>query len=543
MTVTAAARRNNYIRPLLTDLYQLTMAYAYWKAGKHEEHAAFDLFFRRSPFNGEFAVFAGLEEVLRFLSAFRFEEDDIAYLRDGRGDSTSGASPMTSCDPAFFEWLRAADCSQVKVYAVREGTMVFPRLPLMRVEGPLAVCQLLETTLLNLVNYASLEATNAARYRLAAGEHKVLLEFGLRRAQGPDGAVSASRYSYIGGFNGTSNVLAGKLFGIPVRGTHAHSFVSAFSRLDDLRSREIVDAAGERHDFVDKVLEIRERLGFIHSNEGELTAFISYAQAFPTEFLALVDTYDTLKSGVPNFICVAMALTMLGYRPVGVRLDSGDLAYLSKQTRAMFGSAAEKLSLSMEEVKIAASNDITEDILLSLNHQGHEIDVFGIGTHLVTCHSQPALGCVYKLVEVNSRPRIKLSQEVGKVTIPGKKEAYRLIGSEGYPLLDIMIRQGEAPPQAGARILCRHPFDEAKRVYVTPSQVLPLHILAWDGSWNNPGPSIDEIRAYVLQQMRSMRKDHLRPLNPTPYKISVTDSLYHFIHDLWMEEAPITEIH
>jgi nicotinate phosphoribosyltransferase len=530
---------NGYVNALLTDLYQLTMAYAYWQAGKHNDNATFDLFFRKCPFYGEFAVFAGLGEVMRFLRTFRLTSDDIDYLRNGRHGMPP---PLRGCSPAFFEWLSSIDCSQVRIHAIKEGTIVFPRIPLLRVEGPLAVCQLLETTLLNLVNYASLVATNATRFRLSAGKEKQLIEFGLRRAQGPDGAVSASHYSYIGGFNATSNVLAGKLFGIPVRGTHAHSFVSSYTHLGELAERTIEDAQGVTHDLVDMVLALREKLGFIHSNEGELAAFISYAQAFPAGYLALVDTYDTLKSGVPNFICVAAALMQLGYRPMGVRLDSGDLSYLSRATRRMFKEAGEALGLDLESLQIAASNDINEAILLSLNQQGHEIDVFGIGTHLVTCQTQPALGCVYKLVLVNDVPRIKLSQEVGKITIPGRKSVYRLLGSEGFPVLDLMIRDEEQPPSPCERILCRHPFDEAKRAYVTPSKVALLNDLVWNGGPTGPEPSIEEIRSWVLDQLGSFRQDHLRPLNPTPYKVSVSDSLYHFIHDLWMEEAPITEI-
>ncbi len=523
---------NSLVGPLLTDLYQLTMAYGYWKSGRHNDAAVFDLFFRRCPFGGEFVVFAGLEEGLRYLSSFPFTDAQMDYLR----------SLLPNCDPEFFAWLRTADGSRVKIYALREGSVVFPRIPLLRVEGPLAVAQLLETTLLNLVNYPSLMATNAARFRKAAGPDKVLVEFGLRRAQGPDGGLSASRYSYIGGFDATSNVLAGQLFGITVRGTHAHAFVSSFLGLDGLKDRTILDPQGRRHDLVDAVLQYRRELNYSNTNEGELTAFIAYAQAFPKGFLALVDTYDTLTSGVPNFLCVALALNGLGYRPVGIRLDSGDLAYLSRQARRMFQWVSERYSVDFARLAITASNDINEPTLLSLSQQGHEIDVFGIGTHLVTCEAQPALGCVYKLVEVNGRPRIKLSEDVSKMTIPGRKEAYRLVGANGKPLLDLLIRAGEEVPEAGKRILCRHPFDETKRAHVTPEQVLPLHQCVWDGRLTGPLPSLEEIRAYSLEQLASLREDHVRPLNATPYKVSVSSRLYDFIHTLWSQEAPIGEI-
>jgi len=522
---------NTLVSPLLTDFYQLTMAYAYWKSGRHEVPAVFDLFFRKNPFGGEFTVFAGLEEVLRFLSSFHFDVEQIEYLR----------GVMPGCEEGFWDWLGSIDCSAISVQAVPEGTIVFPRIPLLIVEGPLAIAQLLETTLLTLVNYPSLVATNAARFRIAAGRDKRLLEFGLRRAQGPDGGLSASRYCYIGGFDATSNVLAGRLFGIPVAGTQAHAFVSSFTSLNDLRETTLVDARGKRRDFLGLAQEYRHALGYRQSNEGELAAFIAYAQAFPRGFLALVDTYDTLKSGVPNFLAVALALAECGYQPVGIRLDSGDLAFLSREARRMFRAVSERYRVDFERLTIAASNDLNEQTLLSLNQQGHEIDVFGIGTHLVTCQAQPALGCVYKLVEIDGQPRIKLSQDMDKMTIPGRKEAYRLIGASGNPVVDLLIQAGEEKPRPGQRVLCRHPFDEAKRAYVTPTAIVPLHRPVWRGR-PVPQPSLNEIRAYVLEQLASMRQDHLRSLNPSPYKVSVSEKLYGFVHSLWMSEAPIAEI-
>ena len=220
---------NAFVSPMLTDMYQVTMAYAYWRAGRHDDAATFDMFFRKNPFGGEFTIFAGLEECIKFVQTFRFTPEHIAHLR----------RHLPTADPAFWDYLGSIDCSGVKIYAVAEGTVVFPRVPLLRVEGPLALGQLLETTLLNLCNYASLVCTNAARFRLAAGADKQLLEFGLRRAQGPDGAMSASRYTYMGGFDGTSNLLASQLYDIKPVGTHAHSLVSAFVSVDDLPSRMI----------------------------------------------------------------------------------------------------------------------------------------------------------------------------------------------------------------------------------------------------------------------------------------------------------------
>lgn len=265
-------------------------------------------------------------------------------------------------------------------------------------EGPLAMVQLLETTLLNLINFPSLIATNAARMRVAA-EGKRLLEFGLRRAQGPDGGLSASKYAYLGGFDGTSNVLAGKLFDISTAGTHAHSFVMSYTGLDDL-TRDTIQVVGSAQvvDFKSLVLQKRQLLQEVfvcENHDGELAAFIAYAQSFSEGFLSLVDTYDTLKSGVPNFMAVAWALLEVGYKPLGVRLDSGDLAYLSRMTRDMFRKFDQLFcdgKPTFAHLNIVASNDIKEDVLLALAREGHEIDTFGIGTHLVTCQSQPALG-------------------------------------------------------------------------------------------------------------------------------------------------------
>ena len=522
---------NPLVDSTLTDLYQLTMAYSYWKSGKMDQPAVFDVFFRKNPFGGEFTVFAGIEEVINYVSSFGFNDGQIDYLKQG---------PLKGCDPKFFEWLRTLDCSKLKIYSLEEGSLAFPAMPLIRVEGPLAIAQLLETTILCLINYPSLEATQAARFRLLAGFDRKLIEFGLRRAQGPDGGLSASRYSYIGGFDATSNVKAGELFGIPVMGTHAHSFVQAFQGLGDLKSRMLADAEGRERDFVDAVLQVRSALGYTDTNEGELASFISYAQGFPARFLALVDTYDTRRSGVPNFICVASTLKQFGYEPIGVRIDSEDLAYVSKETRKLFQSSAKKQGLDFSGLTITASNDINEIAMTEMQRQGHEINTFGIGTNQVTCEAQPALGCVYKLVMINGNPRIKLSK--GKITIPGRKEGYRLIGADSTPLLDVVIKVGDEAPEPGKKFFCRHPFEESKRAYVVPTEVRPLHRLYWDGKVARQPVDIHDTRNYVLQQLREFRPDHLRPVNPTPYKVSVSDELYSFIHGLWMQEAPIATL-
>ncbi|KAG5884882.1 hypothetical protein JTB14_025046 [Gonioctena quinquepunctata] len=500
--------QNSIVQPLLTDLYQITMAYAYWKTGKTEGNAVFDLFFRKNPFNGEFTIFGGLEECLKFLDKFEYSDSDILYLRQ---------ILPASVEEDFFKYLKSLSANKIKFYAVKEGTVVFPRVPLIRIEGPLIVAQLLETTLLNLVNFASLMATNAARYRLAAGKLK-LYEFGLRRAQGPDGGLSASKYSYIGGFDGTSNVLAGKLFNIPVKGTHAHSYITSFSGLTDLNTRMLTpNKGGGPRDFVESVLTWRETIASLFSivisevSDGEVAAFISFAIAFPNSFMALVDTYDVKRSGLLNFCAVALGLHDFGYKALGIRLDSGDLAYLSKVARDYFAkiSSVHKIPY-FKDLNIMASNDINEETILSLNEQGHCIDSFGIGTHLVTCQKQPALGCVYKLVELNGEPRIKLSHDVAKVTIP-----------------DLLQRSDEVPPAVQEKVLCRHPFEESKRAYVIPSRVENLLVLYWkDGKICQPLPNLQEIKENVHNSLKILRPDIKRSLNPTPYKVSMTERCF-----------------
>ncbi|XP_043662012.1 nicotinate phosphoribosyltransferase isoform X3 [Drosophila teissieri] len=282
--------QNGVVQPLLTDLYQITMAYAYWKSDKTDDTAVFDLFFRNNPFHGEFTIFAGLEECLKFLDSFHYSQSDIEYLKQTLPEGI---------EHEFFEYLGNLTARDVTLYAIDEGTVAFPRVPIIKIEGPLIIVQLLETTLLTLVNYASLMATNAARYRMVAGKHVKLLEFGLRRAQGPDGGLSASKYSYTGGFDGTSNVLAGKLFNIPVKGTHAHAYITSFSSIGELKTRLIKHKqTGILEDLLEHAIRHRALLSHLldvsteESSEGELAAMVSYAIAFPDGFMALVDTYD-----------------------------------------------------------------------------------------------------------------------------------------------------------------------------------------------------------------------------------------------------------
>eukprot|EP01042_Synura_sphagnicola_P000279 gene279-290_t len=395
--------------------------------------------------------------------------------------------------------------------------------------------------------------------RVAAGPSSRLLEFGLRRAQGPDGAVSASKYSYVGGFDGTSNVLAGKLFGIDAKGTMAHAYVMCCTSIDDVRIRKLVKAdQSEEVDLVDLVLAKKEILGFTSGpSMGELASFITYAIAFPSNFLALVDTYNTLRSGVPNFLAVGWALHDLGYYPVGIRLDSGDLAELSKAVRRMYLEADAKIGKEIfgakrsdgngNRVIVSASNDINEDSLYALNRQKHEIDLFGIGTHLVTCQQQPALGCVYKLVELNGTPRIKISEERGKTVLPCAKKVFRFFDEQDKPLLDYISTVQESDPVAHTEVLCRHPSDESKRVMAIPSRVQSELNLVWGagaesaiGPHSLPSPfDLKACRSLCVEELSVFGERLTRKDGPVGYPVYLSPALYDQLNFLWSTQVPI----
>ncbi|XP_071342629.1 nicotinate phosphoribosyltransferase isoform X2 [Trachinotus anak] len=520
------------VPPLLTDMYQFTMAYAYWRAGRHREPAVFELFFRDNPFGGGFSLFAGLHDCQLFLRSFRFTDADVEYLR-------SVLPPAT--DPAFFEFLRGLDCSGVTLRSVPEGTVVFARVPLMEVAGPLAVVQLLETSLLCLVNYASLVCSNAARFRLAAGPRRRLLEMGLRRAQGPDGGLTASRYTHIGGFDLTSNVQAGFLFGIPVAGTMAHSFVTSFTSLEEVWPQTLVAVGGDPDpvDFISLtkgwLSRVCELLGAEPGKirEGELAAFLSYAIAYPQNFLPVIDSYS-VGSGLLNFCAVALALCELGYRPVGVRLDSGDLCRQSVDVRRVFRLCSDHFSIpAFDSLIIVGTNNISEQSMAELNKKENEIDVVGVGTHLVTCTRQPSLGCVYKLVEVRGRPRMKISEDPEKSTVPGRKAVYRLVDAEGHPFLDLLCLALEPPPEAGVPLTCFPQGCDNSPISITPAQVTCLcQEVFTKGQVTHPPCSAAETRAKVQGSLQTLHPRHKRLQEPDSYTVALSEKLHNLVTEI-----------
>ncbi len=365
---------------LLTDLYQLTMAYGYWKLGLAEREAVFHLTFRKNPFGGGFAIAAGLEQAAHFLDGLAFSDDDVAYLA-----TLTGNDGQPLFEPGFLQYLSALEFT-LDIDGIPEGTAVFPHEPLLRVRGPLLQAQLVETALLNVINFQTLVASKAARV-CAAAQGDGVLEFGLRRAQGIDGGLTASRAAYIGGCTGTSNVLAGRVFGIPVKGTHAHSWVMCFDE--------------------------------------EADAFAAYADALPNNCVFLVDTYDTAQ-GVRHAVEVGRALRQRGHEMVGVRLDSGDLAALSKIARRILDEGG------FPDAIVVASNDLDEHAISRLKKNGATIAVWGVGTKLSTCFDQPALGGVYKLAAIRDadgawEDRVKLSEQDIKVSNPGIQQVRRFI--------------------------------------------------------------------------------------------------------------------
>lgn len=447
---------------IYTDFYELTMAQGYFLAGRKDEQACFDYFFRDIPFEGGYVIFAGLTDLLELLNDFRFQEDELNYLSEqGFRDE-------------FLSYLRNFELS-VDIQAVKEGEVVFPRTPLLRVEGSIIETQILETLILNILNFESLIATKASRMKYAAGDHKVL-DFGLRRAQG-FGGMQASKAAHIGGVEATSNVYSSFMHGIPASGTMAHSWIQSF--------------------------------------EDELTAFRKYAEYYPDECILLVDTYSTLESGLPNAIKVAKELEEQGYRLKGIRLDSGDLAYFSRKARQQLDDAG------LEYVKIAVSNQLDERLIKSLLTQDAPIDLFGVGTRLVTGNESPALDGVYKLASVNNEPKLKVSENIEKTTLPGRKKVMRYTDSGGTFYGDAILLEENDPGQT-----IHHPFYPAKHADVSALNAEALlHEIVRDGNLLIDLPTPAESAQYARQRLQKLNPEHKRFDNPHIYKVGISKKL------------------
>lgn len=460
---------------LLTDFYELTMMAGYWKEGRIEQQACFNYFFRSLPPHAGFGVAAGLGPFLEYLENLRFTDDDIAYL-----------ASLNLFEAEFLAFLRGFRPA-CEVSAVPEGTLVFPFEPVLQVDGTIFETQLIETALLNFMNYQTLIATKAARICLAANGEPVI-EFGLRRAHGPDGGVSGSRAAYIGGCTATSNVLAGKVYGIPVTGTHAHSWVMSYPN--------------------------------------ELDAFRAFTRLYPDRCVLLVDTYDTVKSGVPNAIRAFQEMRDRGVpvRPA-IRLDSGDLSKLSKIAHRMIREAG------FENPLIVASNDLEEDIIADLKRQGAKINAWGVGTHLITSFECPSLNGVYKLVAVrengNWTPRMKISSNLDKATDPARKELVRYYNAAGAPVGDLICRAGEPRAEDGI-IAGRHrvrPHHEAHLPEPAARAEALLQPVFKGGRRIGETPDIQATRARAQEQIGALPEEFKRLRNPEIYHVLLSPEI------------------
>jgi nicotinate phosphoribosyltransferase len=462
-------------RALLTDLYELTMAAGYLEQGKASDTATFDLYYRHNPFKGGYGIAAGLEDAVRAVVDARFSNDDLKFLRSLK---SSAGSPLFS--EGFLKYL-ASYRFKGSIRAVPEGTVVFPNEPILQVSGGLIECQMVETVLLCNINFQTLVATKAARIWEAAN-HGTIVEFGLRRAQGPDGALSACRAAYIGGADGTSNVLGSALLGIPPKGTHAHSWIQAFA--------------------------------------SELDAFRSSARSFPDDCILLVDTYDTLRSGIPNAIQVAKELELQGHRLAAVRIDSGDLAFLSQKARQMLDQEV------LPYVKIVASNELDEYIISEIIAQGGRIDIWGVGTNLVTGAGDGggALGGIYKMVEHNGRPKIKLSANPEKMTNPGIKKVVRFYDDD---LMEADALADNSEDLSTPGVLIVDPNNPLRRKKLNSERSVELlKPVVNAGRIVYEFPSLQQIRDNRREQLSHLHESHKRLHNPHEYKVGLTHTLW-----------------
>jgi len=464
---------------LLTDLYELTMMQGYFKNKDQNETVIFDAFYRSNPCDGGYAVCAGLEQVIDYIKNLRFSEDDIDYLES-----------LEIFDKDFLEYLSTFKFSG-DIYAFPEGTVMFPREPFIKVIAPIMEAQLVETAILNIMNHQSLIATKASRVCYAAKGDGVM-EFGLRRAQGPDAGTYGARAAMIGGCVGTSNVLCGKLFDVPVKGTHAHSWIMSFP--------------------------------------DEYTAFKTYAEMYPSACILLVDTYDTLKSGVPNAIRVFTEMREAGtpLTNYGIRLDSGDLAYLSKEARKMFDAAG------FPDAIIAASNDLDEFLIDSLKAQGATITSWGVGTNLITSKDCPSFGGVYKLAAIkgsdgNFIPKIKLSENSEKVTNPGNKTIYRIYDNESGKIKADLICLADETFDTSKSLLLFDPTEPWKKTklsggtYTMRELMVPIFM---NGECCYETPKVMDIRDYCAKELSTLWDETRRLINPHKVYVDLSSKLY-----------------
>lgn len=469
---------------LLTDLYELTMMQGYYKT-KNNNRVVFDAFFRENPFKGGYSIMAGLEQVIDYVKNLRFDEEDIEYLRS-----------LHIFEEDFLDYLKDFKFSG-DIYAIPEGSIIFPREPLVKVIAPVMEAQLLETALLNIVNHQCLVATKASRVCDAA-EGDGVMEFGLRRAQGPDAGTYGARAAVIGGCNGTSNVLAGKLFNVPVKGTHAHSWIMSFP--------------------------------------DEYTAFKKYADLYPDACILLIDTYDTIKSGLPNAIRVFKEMKEAGIKPklYGIRMDSGDLAYLSKKVRAMLDEAG------FPDAVISASNDLDEHLIASLKRQGATITSWGVGTHLITAKDNPSFGGVYKLAAIEKdgkfEPKIKLSENTEKVTNPGNKTIYRIYTKDQHKIEADVICFVDEKINENEDLNLFSPTSPWKRTtyaagtFTVREMLVPIFK---NGECVYTSPSVMEIRDICAKEKDTLWAECRRFDNPHQTYVDLSKKLYDVKQDLF----------
>ena len=466
---------------LLTDLYELTMMQGYFKEKDANETVVFDMFYRNNPHGNGFAICAGLEQVIEYIENLRFSNDDIDYLRS-----------LKLFDEDFLEYLHDFRFTG-DIYAIPEGTVVFPREPLVKVVAPIMQAQLIETALLTLINHQSLIATKAARV-IHAAKGDGVMEFGLRRAQGPDAGIYGARAAMIAGCIGTSNVLAGKMFDVPVKGTHAHSWIMSFP--------------------------------------DELTAFRTYAKLYPSACILLVDTYDTLNSGVPNAIQVFKEMREAGIPLTfyGIRLDSGDLAYLSKKAKKMLDEAG------FSDAVISASNDLDEDLISSLKAQGAAINSWGVGTNLITSKDCPSFGGVYKLAAVKEKngngfiPKIKLSENAEKITNPGNKTIQRIYNKETGKIIADLICLADEKFRPENSMLLFDPILTWKKTFLAPGTYTLRELLVpvfQGGTCVYHSPKVMEIQAYCRKELDTLWDESKRLVNPHTVHVDLSNELWH----------------